>query len=284
MVDIHIFINNGNEAFGVNSKTLTVDEDPKNISLEFVADELKHRMPLVPDDVIRQVLTGFNEVVARFMAEGFAIQGTNTVGDVMLRYYCDARLKCQSINLQKAKELMPGVVTDEQSMVEHAGELVALAGVQLRPYVEVRQKFHDLLAGYKPKYEVKGIKERPYVARRTDDDGDDGSSSDDNGGDSDSGQQADGTAPVLTIQKTGTGTMTVTDQTGHQIDSGAAVQAGQTLTLSVTPAGSATPTATIGAQAVTLTEDEGQYVGTFQMSAASATLTVRTGGSGDNEE
>ena len=281
MVDINIFINNGNEAFGVNSKTITVDEDPKNISLEFVADELKHRMPLVPDDVIRQVLTGFNEVVARFMAEGFAIQGTNTVGDVMLRYYCDARLKCQSINLQKAKELMPGVVTDEQSMVEHAGELVALAGVQLRPYVEVRQKFHDLLAGYKPKYEVKGIKERPYVARRTDDDEDGGSAS---GGGSQEQTGGGSSAPVLTIQKTGTGTMTVTDQTGHQIDSGAAVTAGQTLTLSVTPAGSATPTATIGAQAVTLTEDEGQYVGTFQMPAASATLTVRTGGSGDNEE
>ena len=104
------------------------------------------------------------------------------------------------------------------------------------------------------------------------------------GGDADSGQQADGTAPVLTITKTGTGTMTVTDQTGHQIDSGAAVQSGQTLTLAVNPAGSATPTATIGAQAVTLTEDEGQYVGTFQMPAAPATLTVRTGGSGDNEE
>ena len=63
---------------------------------------------------------------------------------------------------------MPGVVTDEASMVEHAGELVALAGVTLRPYVEVQKKFHELLAEYKPKYEVKGTKEIPYLQKKTD--------------------------------------------------------------------------------------------------------------------
>jgi hypothetical protein len=135
MVDIQISINNGNEAFGTTCKTITVNEQPKSVSLDFVAEELHHRMPLVPADVISQVLVGFQDVAARMMAEGFAIQGTNAKGDVLLRYYTDARLKCQSINLEKAKELMPDVVTDETTMVEHAGELIALAGVQLRPYV-----------------------------------------------------------------------------------------------------------------------------------------------------
>jgi hypothetical protein len=122
-------------------------------------------MPLVPEDVINQVLVGFQDVAARMMAEGFAIQGTNAKGDVLLRYYTDARLKCQSINLAKAKELMPDVVTDEATMVAHAGELIALAGVQLRPYVEVKQKFHELLSEFKPKYEVKGVVEKAYVAK-----------------------------------------------------------------------------------------------------------------------
>ena len=166
MVDIQISVNNGNEAFGTTGKTLTVNEQPKNISLQFVAEELHHRMPLVPEDVIAQVLTGFQDVAARCMAEGFAIQGTNAQGDVLLRYYADARLACQSINLQKAKELMPEDVTDEASMVAHAGELVALAGVQLRPYVEVQKKFHELFATHKPKYEVKGTKEVAYVAKK----------------------------------------------------------------------------------------------------------------------
>ena len=170
MVDIQISVNNGNEAFGTTGKTITVNEQPKNISLQFVAEELHHRMPLVPEDVIAQVLTGFQDVAARFMAEGFAIQGTNAQGDVLLRYYADARLTCQSINLQKAKELMPDDVTDEASMVAHAGELVALAGVQLRPYVEVQKKFHELFATHNPKYEVKGTKEVAYVQKKGSDD------------------------------------------------------------------------------------------------------------------
>ena len=181
MVDILIYVNNGIEAFGTSAKTLTVNEQPKNLSLDFVAEELHHRMPLVPNDVIKQVLTGFTEVTARMIAEGFAIQGTNAVGDVLLRYYTDAHLNTptRNINLAKAKELMPGVVTDEASMVEHAGELVALAGVTLRPYVEVQKKFHELLAEYKPKYEVKGTKEIPYLQKKTGEDDDTG---DDNQG------------------------------------------------------------------------------------------------------
>ncbi len=184
MIDIQISVNNGNEAFGTTAKTITVNEQPKNISLQFVAEELHHRMPLVPEDVIAQVLTGFQDVAARFMAEGFAIQGTNAQGDVLLRYYADARLACQSINLQKARELMPDDVTDEASMVAHAGELVALAGVQLRPYVEVQKKFHELFATHKPKYEVKGTKEVAYVQKKAS--GDDNTST---GGDAGGGSQ-----------------------------------------------------------------------------------------------
>lgn len=186
MVDIQISINNGNEAFGTTGKTITVNEQPKSVSLDFVAEELHHRMPLVPADVISQVLVGFQDVAARMMAEGFAIQGTNAKGDVLLRYYTDARLKCQSINLEKAKELMPGVVTDEATMVEHAGELIALAGVQLRPYVEVKQKFHELLDEYKPKYEVKGTKEVAYVSKKDGNGGNTGGS-DNQGGDNGGG-------------------------------------------------------------------------------------------------
>ena len=79
---------------------------------------------------------------------------------------------------------MPDDVTDEASMVAHAGELVALAGVQLRPYVEVQKKFHELFATHKPKYEVKGTKEVAYVAKKGSDAGDGGET----GGGSTSGE------------------------------------------------------------------------------------------------
>jgi len=41
----------------------------------------------------------------------------------------------------------------------------------------VKQKFHELLGTFNPKYEVKGTKEVAYVAKKTD-----GGSTDDNGG------------------------------------------------------------------------------------------------------
>lgn len=67
----------------------------------------------------------------------------------------------------------PAFALQSPAIDSHAGELVALAGVQLRPYVEVRQKFHELLADYKPRYEVKDTKERPYVQRKGSDGSDD---------------------------------------------------------------------------------------------------------------
>lgn len=188
MIDVQISINNGNEAFGTSGKTITVNEQPKEVSLEFVAEELHHKMRHLEKDDITTVLSRFLEVAARMMAEGFGIRYTNTKEAVMMRLYTDARLDLptKSINLAKAKELMPDVVTDEQSMVDHAGELVARVGVKLRPYVEVQQKFHELLQDYKPKYEVKGIVERAYVERK---DGEGGGSDQGGNGGTDQGDE-----------------------------------------------------------------------------------------------
>ena len=184
MIDINIFVNQGVEAFGTTGKTLTVNEQPKEVSLEFVAEELHHKMRHLEKDDITTVLSRFLEVAARMMAEGFGIQYTNTKEAVMMRLYTDARLDLptKNINLAKARELMPDVVTDEQSMVDHAGELVARVGVKLRPYVEVQQKFHELLGEYKPKYQVKGIVERAYVERKDGEGGGNTNTGGDNGG------------------------------------------------------------------------------------------------------
>lgn len=193
MVDIVISINNGNEAFGTSGKTLTVNEQPKDVSLDFVAEELHHKMRNLEKDDITMVLSRFLDVAARMMAEGFGIQYINTKEDIMMRLYTDARLDLpsKSINLQKAQELMPDVIHTEQDMVDHAGELVALVGVKLRPYVEVQKKFHELLADYKPKYNVKDIKEVAYIPKKDAEQGGTGDNTgDDNTGD-DTGDNGD---------------------------------------------------------------------------------------------
>lgn len=189
MVDVIISINNGNEAFGTSGKTLTVNELPKEVSLDFVAEELHHKMRHLEKEDITMVMERFLDVAARMMAEGFGIQYTNSKEAIMMRLYTDARIDGQNINLARAKELMPDVIHTEQDMVDHAGELVALAGIKLRPYVEVQKKFHELLAEYKPKYNVKDIKEVAYIPKKDAEQGGQGTGDNtgDNGGNDNGG-------------------------------------------------------------------------------------------------
>lgn len=265
MVDYKLFINNGIDAFGTSGKTLSIEEQPRTISVDFLADAIYSQNELVPKRMVKEVLSTFGTVAARLMAEGLALQFQSD-GDVLLRMYADAKIKGGNINLQRARELTGNPQLTEEEMVSRAGEIVRLAGVQLRAYAEVQQKFNELLQSFKPQPNLSGTVERARIER---------TNTDDQGGSEQEQEQQTGN--LLTIQKTGSGTVNVTDQSNHQIDSGDDVQAGQTVRLSVTPSGSATPTATLDGQSVTLMEDEGQYVGTFQMPAQSATLVVNTG-------
>ena len=218
----------------------------------------------------KAIMAAFAEIIQEEALESNRVSLCNTKGEKLVSIYPRVQGSISDKDVQANPTKYPGKTRAEEGMLTAdmlTWGLGATIGI----------KFSKKFAIEKQAQKV--------AARNVTVIDDEGNTSTENGGSSSSEQQpADADAPVLTIAKTGTGTMTVTDQTGHQIESGAAVTAGQTLTLAVTPAGSATPTATIGSQTVTLTEDEGQWVGTFQMPAASATLTVRTGGTGDNEE
>ena len=110
------------------------------------------------------------------------------------------------------------------------------------------------------------------------DSGSNGSSGSNSG--SSTGSDTTGT-PVLTISKSGSGSATVSAG-GSEVSSGAELAANTEVTVTITPAAGKVPSATIGGNTVTLTEDSGTYTGTFQMPAANATLVINTGTSGDN--
>ena len=165
MVDYKIFVNNGNEAFRTTGKTLSVEEQPRTISVDFLAEEMSHANELIPLRTYKEVLSIFGSVAARLMAEGFALQFQND-SDVLLRLYTDARIQGGNINLQRARELMGDNQLTEAQMVERASEIVAKAGVQLRAYAEVQSKFTELLKSFKPSAHLAGIDERAYVERK----------------------------------------------------------------------------------------------------------------------
>lgn len=176
MLEYSIQINNGVEAFGTTGKTITVNEAPKVLSQDFLAEEIHHANELIPKKVVEEVLSNFGKTAARLMAEGIAIQFLDGK-DVLMRLYADVKVKGGNINLARARELDP-TVTDITP--ENASSLVQKAGLQVRAYAEVEQKFTELLRDFKPSLQLKDVTERAYVAKKD--------SSDDGGG----GQQQGG--------------------------------------------------------------------------------------------
>lgn len=189
MVDYKIFINNGNEAFGTTGKTISIEEQPRTISDDFLAEEMHHANELIPKRTIKEVLSIFSEVSARLMAEGFAIQFQKD-GKVSLRLYADAKVKGGNINLERAKQLDPSVT---EITAENASSLVQKAGVQLRAYAEVEQKFTDLLLSFNPSPHLTEVVERAYVAKKDGTNG--GSDTDDQQGSSTDGEGGGATDP-----------------------------------------------------------------------------------------
>jgi hypothetical protein len=172
MLEYNIQVNNGVEAFGTgDQKTITVNEAPKAVSLDFVAEEIHHANELIPKRAVQEVLANFADVAARLMSEGFAIQFVKD-GNVVLRLYADMHIKGGNINLARAKELDPAVT---EITTENAGDLVTKAGIAIRAKAEVEQTFTDMLLSYKPQLQRKAVVEKQKVERK------DGTSTDNTG-------------------------------------------------------------------------------------------------------
>ena len=99
---------------------------------------------------------------------------------------------------------------------------------------------------------------------------------------SQSGDQNQATSFALTITKSGSGTSTVKNDSEETINSGDSLESGANVYIAVTPAEGQIPTATLNGSNVSLTENDGEYVGTFQMPAQASTLVINSGS--DSEE
>ena len=100
-----------------------------------------------------------------------------------------------------------------------------------------------------------------------------GSQSGNEGGNS----QNQATSFALTITKSGSGTSTVKNDSEETINSGDSLESGANVYIAVTPAEGQIPTATLNGSNVSLTENDGEYVGTFQMPAQASTLVINSG-------
>jgi hypothetical protein len=99
---------------------------------------------------------------------------------------------------------------------------------------------------------------------------------------SQSGDQNQATTFALTITKSGSGTSSVKNDSEETINSGDSLASGANVYIAVTPAEGQIPTATLNGTNISLTENDGEYIGTFQMPAQASSLVINSGS--DSEE
>lgn len=171
MFHYNIQINNGNEAFGTEGKTITVNEVVQTADLKALSREINHENMLIPVQVAESVLQNFAKAAVNLMSQGFAIQ-FKSGDDVIMRIYPDMHIKGGNINLQRAQELIPGTT---EITKENAGDLVTKAGVTVRAYAECGRKFTEMLMAESSGIQRDDIIEKDRVMRKEEGTGDQGS-------------------------------------------------------------------------------------------------------------
>lgn len=161
MIQYNVFLNNGIEAFGIDQKTITANEEVMTCDEQALAREIAHENPLIPEQVAKAVLENFCKAAAQLMSMGFAIQ-LKSGNDVAMRIYPDIHVKGGNINLARAKELDPTVT---ELTMENAGDLVTKAGVTVRAKAECELKFTELLQSMGASISRKDVIEKAKVER-----------------------------------------------------------------------------------------------------------------------
>ena len=189
MIKYQVSLNKGVEAFGTGP-TITANEIVDTADASALAREIHHLNSLIPEQVAEAVLQNFCEAAANLMAMGYAVV-LRSGADAAIRIYPDVHVKGGNINLERAKQLIPGTVA---LSLDNAGELVTKAGVTVRAKAECEPKFNDLLTTAGARLERKEVVEKAFVKRAnaSDDSAAGGSDSSDSEGDSGSGGSTGG--------------------------------------------------------------------------------------------
>ena len=160
MIKYQVSLNKGVEAFGTGP-TITANEIVDTADASALAREIHHLNSLIPEQVAEAVLQNFCEAAANLMAMGYAVV-LRSGADAAIRIYPDVHVKGGNINLDRAKQLIPGTAA---LSLDNAGELVTKAGVTVRAKAECEVKFNDLLTTAGARLERKEVVEKAFVKR-----------------------------------------------------------------------------------------------------------------------
>ena len=190
MIKYQVSLNKGVEAFGTGP-SITANEIVDTADASALPREIHHLNSLIPEQVAEAVLQNFCEAAANLMAMGYAVV-LRSGADAAIRIYPDVHVKGGNINIDRAKQLIPGTVA---LSLDNAGELVTKAGVTVRAKAECEPKFNDLLTTAGARLERKEVVEKAFVKRANASDNENGGSDAAGGSGSDSSDEEGGGTP-----------------------------------------------------------------------------------------
>ena len=163
MIDYQVCLNHGNEAFNTGD-TITANEQLRTCGNDFLAKEIHHQNPLIPEDLAQMCLDNAFKAAAALMAQGYRIVLTHQ-GRAVLAMYPDVHVAGGNINPKRAAKLIPGT----QSLTKaNAGELVTKAGVTVKARCEAEPELDKLLKSQNVQMQrVSEIQEVARITRKT---------------------------------------------------------------------------------------------------------------------
>ncbi len=235
-----------------------------------------------------------NAIYSQGLVEGILTDAAKCIRELILQGYVvkidnlglfKASVDANGLTLEKGSKISAGrgaQRTEEELAGNPAAQQFAVGDVKFimqatgNTTIEKMNDAAKLSFTSKTKAEVK----RLTGSDVTDDNGGGGGSDSGNGG-SQGNSQNQATSFALSITKSGNGTSTVKNDSEETINSGDSLESGANVYIAVTPAEGQIPTATLNGSNVSLTENDGEYVGTFQMPAQASTLVINSGSDGE---
>ena len=248
-----------------------------------------------------------NAIYSQGLVEGILTDAAKCIRELVLRGYVvkidnlglfKATVDANGLTLEKGSKISAGrgAQRSEEDLAENpATQQFAVGDVKFimqatgNTTIEKMNDAAKLSFTSKTKAEVK----RLTGSEATDDNGGGGGSDNGNGsqggncgseqggnGGSQSGNEggnSQATTYALTITKSGTGTASVKNDSEETINSGDSLASGANVYIAVTPATGQIPTAVLNGESVSLSENDGEYVGTFQMPAQASSLVINSG-------
>lgn len=234
------------------------------LDFQDLADEVVEGLGITPE-LVNTILTRYMRVAKRNVLRGHRVK----FGDLLTIY--------PQISCSVKDELNDDGTVKKAATADMINVLQAKSTIGATIALSVQQSFAMSVSWKRIANATESETDEGGDDTPTGDDTQQPSSDDTQQNSGDSQQQNQSGNYRLSIQKTGNGTASVTDQNGQAIADNAEVASGSTINLSVVPVEGKTPVVRIdGTDQDILTENDGTWTGSFQMPAKATVLSIFT--------